>query len=213
MNAGYILTRSAKYYPNNDALMCEGRKLTYSQLNAEVNALANSLLDLGLKKGDHVGLLFHNSVAYVEFYLALYKIGLVWVRLNHRLSPRELAAQMMDAGVTMVIYGKDMDMIVNDMLALVKGIEVKTVREKGEKDLSYTAMLQQGSKAEPNIDVTLDDLSDIWFTSGTTGEPKGIMLTHRNIMTCRSTKTADIDRCTNGTLFHSSDRFFQFDSS
>ena len=61
MNAGYLLTRAANYYPNHTAFVIDDEAMTYKDLNERVNKLANALLDLGLKKGDRVGLLFHNS--------------------------------------------------------------------------------------------------------------------------------------------------------
>jgi long-chain acyl-CoA synthetase len=75
MNAGYLIARSARYFPNQTAFVIAGTAITYRDLNRRVNKLANGLLSLDLKKGDRVGLLFHNSLAYLESYLALYKSG------------------------------------------------------------------------------------------------------------------------------------------
>lgn len=191
MNAGYIMTRSARYFGGNEALLCEGKRLTYRELNAEINALANSFLDLGFKKGDRVGLLFHNSVAYVEAYLALYKAGLVWVRLNYRLTARELAEQMDEAGAVALVHGKNLSNLADEVLKRMKR-EIKRIDEAGEKGIPLSKLLAEGRPDEPDVDVQLDDLSDIWFTSGTTGEPKGIMITHRNIMTCVQFLLSDV---------------------
>lgn len=183
MNAGYVLTRSAGWHPHRYALLAEGRRMTYAELNGNVNALANSLLGMGLKKGDRVALLFHNSVAYVEFYLALYKAGLVWVRLNHRLSAREIANIIVDSGAGAFIYGKDTGHLAEEVKAALP-FDPVYIDEEGKQDIAYERLLKEGFRREPGVDVRMDDISDLWFTSGTTGEPKGIMITHRNIMTC-----------------------------
>jgi len=188
MNVGYLITRSAHYFPERIAFVIDGQPITYQDLNGRINRLANALLGLGLKKGDRVGLLFHNSLSYLESYLALYKAGLVWVRLNARLHPSEMKGMIEDSGALVLIHGPE-------FLETVEKIspEVRWVIHKGKgpgKD--YEEFLQNGSDREPKLDVTLDDLSDLWYTSGTTGAPKGIMLTHRNILTCTHLLLCDI---------------------
>lgn len=183
LNAGYILTRSSKWFPHRYALFAGDRRLTYAQLNQDVNALANALLGLGLKKGDRVALLFHNSIAYVEFYLALYKAGLVWVRLNPRLSAREIASIIVDCQAKAFVFGRGMERLTEEVVASLPFSPV-CIDETGRRGIAYQAMLEQGPRREPDVDLNMDDISDLWYTSGTTGEPKGVVITHRNIVTC-----------------------------
>jgi long-chain acyl-CoA synthetase len=188
MNAGYLLTRSAHYFGDRKAFVIDDSSATYRQLNQRVNRLANGLLSLGLKKGDRVGLLFNNCMEYLESYLALYKIGLVWVRLNPRLSAKELKRMIQDSGAKVLIIGLEFEKQAETIAEnLMKVIQVG----KGQ-GLEYEDFLGRGALMEPDVDVTLEDLSDIWYTSGTTGDPKGIMLTHRNILTCTQLLLADV---------------------
>ncbi len=188
MNAGYLITRSARYYPERIAFVIDGQPISYRELNGRINRLANALLGLGLKKGDRVGLLSHNSLAYLESYLALYKAGLVWVRLNARLHSSELRGMIDDSGALALIHGPE---FAETAEKLAPGVRWLIQKGKGPgKD--YEAFLQSGSDQEPTVDVTLDDLSDLWYTSGTTGAPKGIMLTHRNILTCTQFLLCDV---------------------
>lgn len=181
MNAGYLLTRSARYFPNATAFVIDGQPITYKDLNCRVNRLANALLGLGLKKGDRVGLLFVNSLAYLESCLALYKAGLVWVRLNARLTPGELKGMLQDSGARALIHGPEFVGIADE---ISQGVEWLVQERDKTRGLVYEDLIAKGSDAEPDADVVLDDLSDLWYTSGTTGDPKGIMITHRNILTC-----------------------------
>ena len=180
MNAGYLITRSAHYFPERTAFVIDGQPISYADLNRRINKLANALLSLGLKKGDRVGLLFHNSLAYLESYLALYKAGLIWVRLNARLHPSEIQGMIEDSGAQALIHGPEFVASVEKM-----GPPVRLIIQQGKgPKMDYDSFLDKGSEEEPHVEVLLDDLSDLWYTSGTTGAPKGIMLTHRNILTC-----------------------------
>lgn len=188
MNVGYLLTRSAYYFPERIAFVIEGQPITYHELNKRVNRLANALLSLGLQKGDRVGLLFHNSLAYLESYLALYKAGLVWVRLNARLHPAELRAMIEDAGAKVLIHGPEFEETVYKIDPQISWI----ISKQRDSGIDYDSFLEKGSAAEPNVEVRLDDLSDLWYTSGTTGQPKGIMISHRNILTCTLLLLSDV---------------------
>jgi long-chain acyl-CoA synthetase len=188
MNAGYLITRSAYYFPERIAFVIDGQSISYRELNQRINRLANALLGLGLKKGDRVGLLFHNSLAYLESYLALYKAGLVWVRLNARLHPLEMKGMLEDSGAKTLIHSPEFGETVQKISS-----EVRWIIQKGKgAGLDYDDFLEKGSDQEPKVDVLLDDLSDLWYTSGTTGAPKGIMLTHRNILTCTQFLLCDV---------------------
>jgi len=188
MNVGYLITRSAYYFPDRIAFVIEGQPISYRALNHRIKKLANALLSLGLKKGDRVGLLFHNSLAYLESYLALYKAGLVWVRLNARLHPSEIKGMIEDSGALALIHGPQFGETVEKISP-----EVRWLIQGGQgPGMDYEDFLLKGSEEEPKVDVFLNDLCDLWYTSGTTGAPKGIMLTHRNILTCTQLLLCDV---------------------
>ncbi len=188
MNTGYLLTRAARYYPERTAFVLDDRAISFRELNARVNRLANALASLGLAKGDRVGLLFHNGLAYLEAHLALYKAGLVWVRLNSRLAPAELAGMMEDSGARALLHGPGF----LDAAGKIAPGGVIRIQQGEGPGRDYDALLANGAPHEPRVDVSTDDLSDLWYTSGTTGAPKGIMLTHRNILTCSQLLLSDV---------------------
>ena len=191
MNVGHILTRTARNFPEREGLVVDGRRLTFRELNERVNRLANALLSQGLKKGDRVGLLFYNSLAYFESYLALYKAGLVWVRLNYRLSSSELINMMKDSQAHVLLHGPEFKQVPDEICHAVPTVNLR-VRQGEGPGLDYEGFLSSGSKEEPSVEVTEDDLCDIWYTSGTTGEPKGIMITHRNVLACTQFLLSDV---------------------
>jgi len=191
MNIGYILKRTAKNFPDREGLVVGGRRLRFKEINERVNQLANALLAQGLQKGDRVGLLFYNSLAYFESYLALYKAGLIWVRLNYRLSISELTSMMRDSQASAVIHGPEFGKVADEICNSVSAVKQRIHQGEGP-GLEYEDFLSSGSKEEPSVEVNEEDLSDIWYTSGTTGEPKGIMITHRNILTCVQFLLSDV---------------------
>jgi len=197
MNVGYLITRSALYFPDQIAFVINGKTLSYCDLNRRINKLSNALLSLGLKKGDRVGLLFNNCFAYLESYLALYKCGLVWVRLNARLTPPEVRGMLEDSGSLALIHGSEFAETVEKVSKGLRWV----IQDSRGPGISYEDFLQNGSEQEPEIEVFLDDLSDLWYTSGTTGAPKGIMLTHRNIMTCTQFLLSDVYDITHDDKF------------
>jgi acyl-CoA synthetase (AMP-forming)/AMP-acid ligase II len=205
VNVGYLLTRSARYFGSRTAFVVEDDPISYDDLNRRVNKLANALLSLGLEKGARVGLLFHNSMAYLETHLALYKAGLVWVRLNARLAPKEIRGMLEDSEAQVLIHGPEFRETAESISQDLRWV----IQKGGGNGLDYDEFLERGSEHEPDASVSLDDLSDLWYTSGTTGAPKGIMLTHRNLLTCTQfllTDVYDITRAdrflTSGALSH-----------
>ena len=197
MNTGYLVTRAARYFPGRTAFVIDGRSVSFRELNARVNRLANALLSLGLAKGDRVALLFQNSLAYLESHLALYKAGLVWVRLNSRLTPADLKGMMDDSGARALLHGPGF-LETADRIASPGVLRIQQGEGPGP---AYDAFLEQGSDGEPDVEVFPDDLSDLWYTSGTTGAPKGIMLTHRNILTCNQFLLSDVYDIAPGDAF------------
>jgi len=144
MNAGYLITRGASYFPDRIAFVIDGQAITYRELNSRVNRLANGLLSLGLTKGDRVGLLFHNSLAYLESYLALYKAGLVWVRLNSRLLASELQGMMEDSQALVLIHGSEFGETAERISG---GFDGSFIRER--PGIDYEGFLQKGSVGSP----------------------------------------------------------------
>lgn len=179
MNVGEFLTRG-QIDADKMALAFEETRLTYGQLNAKVNRVANGLLDLGIKKGDRVAALMYNCHQFMEIYFALAKIGAIMVPLNFRLVARELQFALDDSGSNTLFLGPEF----LDTIASIRS-SLKTVRNFFSIDpnapsdmIGYDSFLDKYSTEEPAVEVNMDDEQLIIYTSGTTGRPKGAVYTH-----------------------------------
>jgi acyl-CoA synthetase (AMP-forming)/AMP-acid ligase II len=184
MSIGNIVSRNAINYPNKEALVFEDLRYTWSQLNERVNRLANSLLSLGLKKGEKVALLSENVPAMVEANYALAKIGVVYFPVKTRLFPADISylIELSDAGV--LIFHGDFSPMVNDIKDKLP--KVKTYIQIGgdlqDYAIDYEEFLNRGDSREPEVEVLSDDLYIFLCTGGTTGVSKLAMLTHSNAL-------------------------------
>jgi len=179
---GDSLVLTAGKYPEKIALAdYGGERFTYNRLNERVNKLANTLKDIGIRKGDKVAYLLYNCTQFVEIHYAVAKVGALGVPLNFRLTGRELLYQLNDSDSVVLFYGKEFVETVNEIR---NDIGVKHyICLKGDSDsLDYEEQVQKGSSEEPEPVVNLYDECVIIYTSGTTGLPKGTVLTHRNCL-------------------------------
>ena len=103
MNVGILVGRAAKWYLKKTAVVCAGKERTFSEIDENANRFANGLAELGLVKGDRVGLYADNSVEYFEAIFGLFKSGIVGVGVNTMLSAREIVHIINDSGARVVV--------------------------------------------------------------------------------------------------------------
>jgi len=181
MPIGEWLQRNAKRYPDKHAILFEGRVYTFRDFNQRVNRLCNALISLGVRKGDRVAVLLDNCNQFVEAHGACAKGGFVLVPLNTMLNAEELAYIVNNAETFAVIFGAEYINVAESLHS--KAISVrKFIMVEGtfEGMMTYDQLLESASPEEPGIKVSDDDLAYIAYTSGTTGLPKGTMISHRN---------------------------------
>jgi acyl-CoA synthetase (AMP-forming)/AMP-acid ligase II len=184
MHVGHLLTRAALRSPDRPAWLQGDTVITFREAEARVNRLAYVLLELGARPGDRVGMLLANCYQGLETILAPMKAGLVVVPMNARLHPTEHAYVLDDAGATILVYGEEF----GEHLAQVRS-ELRTVKhfirvgDGAHGDPGYEDMLAGHPGTPPDVAIEPDDLAWLFYTSGTTGHPKGAMLTHRNLLT------------------------------
>ena len=167
--------RRARKTPHRTALIHGDTTFTYAELHTRVTRLAHALRARGIRRGDRVAYLGPNHPSYLETLFAAGSLGAVFVPLNTRLAGPEIGYQLSDSGARALVYGPS-------HAGLVAGLPGSTdVRTYVEVGAEYERLLAE-SAAEP-IDepVTADDTCIIMYTSGTTGRPKGAMLTHGNL--------------------------------
>jgi acyl-CoA synthetase (AMP-forming)/AMP-acid ligase II len=181
---GDIPRKSALRFPDKEAVVFEDARLTYRKLNNRVNRLSNALSKIGLKKGDRVTVLAENTHKYLETYFAAAKMGISVTPLNFRLSDEELIHIVNNSEATCFFAGDGYEERVFIMRDRLHAIRTWIAFDnKSEGFIVYEDMLNDGSEKEPDEAVDENDLAVLMYTGGTTGLPKGVMLSHRNIMT------------------------------
>jgi long-chain acyl-CoA synthetase len=194
MDAGYFLTRSAVRYPDRPAWIEAHRVVTYRDAAARVARLARGLMALGGQPGDRVGLLMPNCSEGLEGILAPIRAGMAVVPMNIRLHPDEHAYMLNDSGAFALIAADEFQSHVGQMRERLDTVKhfIFTGPRAGT-DLSYEALLESHTSLAPDPAIEADDLAWIFYTSGTTGHPKGAMLTHRVLITMAEQFLLDVD--------------------
>ena len=181
MLLGDIIKQNAMKFPNKTALICAHARLSYLQLNSQVNSLANALLDVGVKKADRVAVLADNCPEYVVAYFAVAKGGIIIVPINTNLGSEWVSYAINDSGANTVIFGEKYADFINSIRHGLSPFKNYIVIGKAPGIASYQEIVSKHSSDEPNIGVNEDDIVWLCYTSGTTGAPKGVMLSHKNI--------------------------------
>lgn len=184
MNVGEWITKRSLLSPHKTAVIFEEQKINYREVNERVNRVANALLKAGVRKGDRVGALLYNSPEFIDIYFALAKIGAIFVPLNWRLAGPEIEYQVKDSGSMLLIFDKDFTGTIESIYSspsselnnyVCLGMSGPAWAENYEK------FVGEVSATEPIIEeeVAPEDPQMIMYTSGTTGIPKGALLSHR----------------------------------
>jgi acyl-CoA synthetase (AMP-forming)/AMP-acid ligase II len=181
---GEMLARNARKCPDLEGVIFRDRRVSYRELDYRVNRLANALLLRGVKKRDHVGLLVQNSREMLEIFFAAGKIGAVNVPVNTRLSPPEIAYILNNADVKILFLGENFIGTIEKIkgnLPLVR--EYILIEKEADGDYkNYEEVLSTGHPIRPEVRLQDDDEAFIIYTAGTTGKPKGAVLTHKNLV-------------------------------
>jgi acyl-CoA synthetase (AMP-forming)/AMP-acid ligase II len=193
VNVGTFLTKAARTFPGNAAVVFAGKTLTYAEFNARVNRLANAMRALGVQPGDTVAILQFNRPETLEALFASFKAGCGAVPINFRLHPDEYAYIIDHAEAKIVICSSEFNddlLRIRDRLPRVRHLVAVSGAHGGMLD--YEKLLSAASSAWSDVSVHPDDLAWLFYTSGTTGRPKGAILTHRNLVAMAMNFYADI---------------------
>lgn len=184
MNVGQILTLTANKFPERIAIIYGDRRFTYQEFNDRVNRFAHALLKRGLKKGGKVSVLLFNSNYFVETYFATAKAGGVFTPINFRFAPEEVRYILNHSDARFFVFGEDFLELAEAIRPSLKKVEHFFIvsEPRIRMTLNYEAVLNKSKKEEPRISLSEKDLCQLMYTSGTTGRPKGVLLTHGNIL-------------------------------
>jgi malonyl-CoA/methylmalonyl-CoA synthetase len=152
-------------------------EISYGELNQDSNRMANTFLDLGVKRGDRVILYLPKSLGFIVAHLALQKIGAIAVPLNPGFKQSEMVYLLKDAEGKLVLSGSEQEEIIKEIAPRLTTIVIHT--ERPYQDLDF---FRSASDVMAQVDIRPEDPGLIIYTSGTTGKPKGAILTQRNLV-------------------------------
>lgn len=197
LNLSAVLEQHARRRPETEALVCGDKRLTYAQLNAWANQIANALAASGIRRGDHVALLCPNLPYFPAVYFGILKTGATVVPLNVLLKPREIAYHLRDSDAKAMFCFQgtpELPMAEAAKTAIAVVPTCKQLIVLPHPSIPLDSALDEGSEVVPlarfiggqppvfeTVATQPDDTAVILYTSGTTGQPKGAELTHLNM--------------------------------
>ena len=184
MNVAYLLINTASNNPDRIAIISEEKRFSYNIFNQRVNQLAHAMSQYGLKKGDRVALMFFNTHHFAEVYFATIKMGALLTPVNFRFVGEEIEYIVNNSEANFFFFAKEFQETVGSIqqrLHTVKnfvGVDVK----KADFAHDYESFLSLGGSDEQEVEIQECDPCQIMYTSGTTGKPKGAVITHGNVL-------------------------------
>ena len=198
LNLSAVLEQHVRRRPDSEALVCGDKRLTYAQLNAWANQVANALAASGIRRGDHVALLCPNLPYFPAIYFGILKAGATVVPLNVMLKPREIAYHLRDSDAKAVFCFQgtpELPMAEATKAAVAVVPACRTLIVLPHPSIPLDPAFDDGSDVLPlarfiggqppvfeTVETKPDDTAVILYTSGTTGQPKGAELTHLNMV-------------------------------
>ncbi len=169
----------SRWSPETVSIRFGDRDVTWAEFDETTSRVATGLARLGVSPGDRVGVLSGNSVEYCETAIATQKLGAYLVPLNVRLTSVELRYIVENSGCTVAVADAALAPLLAEAIA---DLDVTPVSADGSLGTAF-AELHRSPPDDPDVGVSEDDPAFLCYTSGTTGQPKGAMLTHRNVWT------------------------------
>ena len=178
-----IIYRNALLYPNQEAFVYGDTRITFSEFNTRVNKLIHALHEMGVKKGDALGILSWNCLGFAEVYCAAMKGGFIASPFNTRLRGEELDYIINYSEANTLFVGPELLEVVNSLKPRLSKIR-NFISFEGSAPgmIAHNDLLASRHGQEPDVQVDEDDLVGIIYTSGTTGVPRGALYTHRRFI-------------------------------
>ena len=190
MNIKQILEKTAEEVPQKTAIVLGPERVSYQELDEHSNRIANALIGLGMKKGDHVAILMSCTPEWVFAYFGVVKAGGKTVILNSMLKAPEFDALLRDSDSKILMTEKSFTEMLSSVLPNIPSL--KHVMEVDSD--SYARMLADSSPTSPAVDIKDDDESAIIYTSGVLGKQKGVVHTHSSLMAAATTVAPGLEQ-------------------
>ena len=183
-----LLTRTAQRFPEHEAVIFRDVNLSYRELEALVNAFANALLDVGIRKDDKVCLFLRNRAEYMVSWFAITRIGATVSPMNPSYKEREVAYQVSNSEAVAIVVQYDLLPLVESVRPATPGLKYVIVVGADSQllpasMLSFGQLVQTHPPTEPTgLELGWEDVIALPYSSGTTGLPKGVMLSQKNLV-------------------------------
>ena len=188
-----IIYRNAILYPDNEAFVCGSQRISFGSFNEQVNRIIHGLQGAGIQKGEVIGILSWNRPEYCEVFGAAMKGGFVLAHFNPRLQAEELMHVINDSQARVIFLNPEFIEIIDTIRAhLLKTKMLLVFGDEVEPVMAYKDLLKDQPAEEPDAAIDEDDPLVIFYTSGTTGLPRGAIYTHKQKMENTCTKALDI---------------------
>src|SRR5581483_6646531 len=176
---------AARVYGDKIGVVCGDQRFTYKQYSDRANQLSHALRQLGVSPGDRVAFLSYNCHRLLEAYYGVVQIGAVLLPLNIRLKPGELTYILNDSGTTVLFFEPELTNLTQEIASGAKTIK-NYIALSGNppswaESKNYDSFIADAPTTEPDFDIDENSLAELFYTSGTTANPKGVMLSHRNL--------------------------------
>lgn len=187
LNEYDFLKRALVAHSNKEAVVCGDTRLTYRQFGERVNRWADTMRSLGVSEGDRVAMLSQNCHRVLEAFFGTPLLGSILMPLNFRLVPDDFEYILNHGGAKVLIVEEGLTHLIESIRDKLQTVEHFILASDGSRTredgwLDYESQLADAaSEAPPTVEIDENDTSALLYTSGTTGRPKGVMLTHRNL--------------------------------
>ncbi len=198
-----VFNRGPKLYPNKLAIIDGSRRLTYKEIGERNNRLANALVDLGMKKGERLGMVLKNCAEFIECHAASAKVNCMVGGINYRMAAAGMKNMITDLSPRVLVVHHEYADTINAIRNQLPFVQTYiSVGAKVEGMLEYEDLISKYSTLEPGIPSLPDDLAGVIYTTGTTGTPKGAI----------ASRQCSLNRICNSVMmlgFNPSDRYLQ----
>ena len=177
-----ILKQQADLYPDKPAVIFRDEQITFGQLKGSVLALADSLLKLQIARGDKIAIYLPNWPEYIYSYLAIWSIGAIAVPLDFMFTEEELVSCLSHSETKILITKHKATISFSNLKEKLPALkQIITCQSKEEGALNFQELLDKGQKTPADIQPVDTDTAIIFYTSGTTGKPKGVLINYAQL--------------------------------